>query len=249
VNISVLVNSFIGGETSPLLAGRVDSQAYAMGAKRMENMIPMITGGTRKRPGMRLVSISSKDENDRLIEWPLSGGEVAFARITTYGIEISSGSIGIIINKHYTKEQISDLKYAITPNSFWIVHPDVRPNRVKWDGKKFSDSPPDFLGKDFTVEGDRPSAVAFYAGRLCFSGTRNEPNRIYMSRAPDSMTGKDRYTDFTAGDNPADAIVLEKTTCREAVSNGSPREKDCSRRPTGPCGATTGKCRPRRRLT
>jgi hypothetical protein len=31
-----------------------------------------------------------------------------------------------------------------------------------------------------------------------------------MSKAPDSQTGEDRYTDFTAGDNPADAIVLEE---------------------------------------
>ncbi|MDR0719476.1 MAG: hypothetical protein LBF78_07555, partial [Treponema sp.] len=58
--------------------------------------------------------------------------------------------------------------------------------------------------------GEHPGAIAFDAGRLCFAGTTNEPNRIFMSKAPNSQTGEDRYTDFTAGDNPADAIILEE---------------------------------------
>jgi hypothetical protein len=210
MNISVLVNSFIGGETSPLLAGRVDSQAYAMGAKRMENMIPMITGGARKRPGTLNVDVGDQDENKRPIEWPLFGGEVALVLITTQRIEINVNGFFFVFDERYSNVQISELKYVVSPTSIWIVHQSVRPFRITWNGEYFSADKPDFTGKDFAAEGDRPSCVAFYGGRLCFAGTYNEPNRIYMSRPPDSMTGEDRYTDFTAGDNPSDAIILEK---------------------------------------
>jgi hypothetical protein len=92
----------------------------------------------------------------------------------------------------------------------WIVHQDRQPIKLTWDGSAVVKTLPTFIGKNFTAENDRPGAVAFDAGRLCFAGTNNEPNRIYMSRAPNSQTGEDRYTDFTAGDNPSDAIILEE---------------------------------------
>jgi len=62
----------------------------------------------------------------------------------------------------------------------------------------------------FETEGNFPGCISFNAGRLCFGGSLNEPNRIYMSRAPDSVSGEYRYTDFTPGANPADSIVIEK---------------------------------------
>lgn len=47
--------SFNGGELSPLMHGRVDTNIYAIGAERMENMVPMIEGPMQKRPGFMRV--------------------------------------------------------------------------------------------------------------------------------------------------------------------------------------------------
>jgi hypothetical protein len=69
--------------------------------------------------------------------------------------------------------------------------------KLTWDSNSVIKLLPEFIGKDFAAENDRPSAVAFDAGRLCFAGTNNEPNRIYMSRAPDSQTGETRHMDFS----------------------------------------------------
>jgi hypothetical protein len=62
----------------------------------------------------------------------------------------------------------------------------------------------------FNEPGKYPGTAAVYAGRLCLGGTDEYPSRIWLSRPPDSITGLNRYTDFTPGDNPADAIVIEE---------------------------------------
>jgi hypothetical protein len=276
---SLLFNYFLG-ETSPLIAGRIDLQEYEMGAKRMENMIPMLAGGLRKRPGTRFDGVTNKNKPARLIEWLLSDGSCIILEVTAGIIRIwrkrdhftefenlaaradeyadqllqiigtkdfpnllpsaavdedadeyadelliildlkipgvddpdFQGGYRIIqsMTNLYTAKQIEELKYVASAGNLWIVHQEQRPIKLAWNGKMVTKTYPLFIGKDFTKEGGRPGAVAFDAGRLCFAGTASEPNRVYMSRPPDSMTGQDRYTDFTPGENPSDAIVLEE---------------------------------------
>ncbi|MDR0637648.1 MAG: hypothetical protein LBG27_01885 [Spirochaetaceae bacterium] len=218
MNISLLFNVFLG-ETSPLIAARIDSQAYEMGARRVENLIPMLTGGIRKRPGTWYNGTTKNNNAARLIEWLLPNGNCVILEFTTGTIRVwqqneSEGYpyqvIQELSNPYETEEEIRDIKYAASANSLWVVHPAHQPLKLTWEGDQAVISFPDFTGKDFTTEGNHPGSAAFDAGRLCFAGTINEPNRIFMSKAPDSQTGEDRYTDFTAGDNPADAIVLEE---------------------------------------
>jgi hypothetical protein len=216
-NISLLFNVFLG-ETSPLIVARIDSPAQEMGARRMENMIPMLTGGIRKRPGTWYDGTTKENKAARLIEWLLSDGNCVMLEFTAGTIRVwqeneSEGRPYQVIQElsnPYTTNEVRNIKYAASANALWIVNPAHRPLKLTWEGGQAAVSFPAFTGKDFTAEGDRPGAVAFDAGRLCFAGTVNEPNRIFMSKAPDSQTGEDRYTDFTAGDNPADAIVLEE---------------------------------------
>jgi hypothetical protein len=272
--ISLLFNVFLG-ETSPLIAARIDSPPYQMGAKRMENMIPMLTGGIRKRPGTWYDGTTKNNQRARLIDWILSDGNCIILELTAGVIrvwqekeefseyenldaradeyadkllkiigtkdypnllpagdvikeanECADGLLSILGNaggvqdkpfnviqqmtNTYSDEQIEEIKYAASANSLWLVHRTHRPLKLAWNGYAVIKSYPAFTGKDFANEGNRPGAVAFDAGRLCFAGTINEPNRIYLSRPPDSLSGTDRYTNFTVGDNPADAIVLEE---------------------------------------
>jgi hypothetical protein len=216
--ISLLFNYFLG-ETSPLIAGRSDAQEYEMGAKRMENMIPMLAGGLRKRPGTWFDGTTNENKPARLIEWLLSDGSYIILEVTAGVTRIwrkpepgLQGGYTVIqsMASAYTVKQIEELKYVASAGSLWIVHQEQQPMKLTWDGETVTKTSPAFTGKDFTKAGSRPGSVAFYAGRLCFAGTTSEPNRIYMSRPPDSMTGESRYTDFTAGENPADAIVLEE---------------------------------------
>jgi hypothetical protein len=62
----------------------------------------------------------------------------------------------------------------------------------------------------FNTPGKYPGTVAVYAGRLCLGGTDEYPSRIWLSRPPDSVTGKNRFLDFTTGENAGDAIAIEE---------------------------------------
>jgi hypothetical protein len=214
MNISLLYNVFLG-ETSPLIAARIDSQAHEMGARRMENMFPMISGGLRKRPGTWFDGNTDGNKEARLIDWMLSDGTCVVLEITAGMTRVwkeNGGKYQVTqsITNPYTAEQVRKLQYAAAADAVWIVQQDQSPMKLAWSGGAAVKSFPTYTGKDFTAADSRPSAVAFDAGRLCFAGTKKEPNRIFMSRAPDSIKGVDRYTDFTAGSNPADSIVIEE---------------------------------------
>ena len=57
VNGSIyLQSSFNGGELSPLLYGRVDTESYYSGAVTCENIIGTVEGNAQKRPGTYFIS-------------------------------------------------------------------------------------------------------------------------------------------------------------------------------------------------
>jgi len=214
MNISVLFNNFLGGEVTPLMDGSPNTQAYQMGARRLENFLPMITGGVRKRPGTWYDGTTRGNAKARLIDWLISDRRCLVLEITAGFIRIWDETNAVIqeFACAYTEDKLADIKYASASDSLWLVHPAVRPYNLVWNGSAFSLTQPSFTYKNFASAGNYPGTVAFYSGRLCFAGTANEPNRIYLSMPPNSMTGEDRYTDFTMTENayPNEGICLEE---------------------------------------
>ena len=65
---SVIQTSFNAGELSPTLDGRVDLAKYGSGCSKMENFIPLVQGGARKRSGTRFVKeVKDSTKATRLI--------------------------------------------------------------------------------------------------------------------------------------------------------------------------------------
>ena len=48
---SVIKNNFSSGELSPILSTRTDVAQYSNGARTLFNVIPLVEGGVKKRPG------------------------------------------------------------------------------------------------------------------------------------------------------------------------------------------------------
>ena len=73
---SPIQTSFNGGELSPTLEGRVDLSKYANGCSKMENFIPLVQGGARKRSGTRFVNpVKDSSKKTRLIPFEFSTTE------------------------------------------------------------------------------------------------------------------------------------------------------------------------------
>jgi hypothetical protein len=109
MNVSILVNSFTSGELSPLLAARIDTPTYATGAKRMENCIPMITGGVRKRPGTRYLRNTSDGKRVVLIDWLQSNGTSVLVEMSV----VDSGETSLLNFRVYDESDtlINETQY------------------------------------------------------------------------------------------------------------------------------------------
>jgi len=53
--MNVIIHSFNNGVVSKRLDARSDLEKYASSCRRLENMIPLVTGGVTRRPGTRFV--------------------------------------------------------------------------------------------------------------------------------------------------------------------------------------------------
>jgi hypothetical protein len=56
-------------------------------------------------------------------------------------------------------------------------------------------------------QGNMPGAVGFYAGRLFYGGTDDDPETFWGSKAP-TNDGETKYDDFTVGSSAEDAVVF-----------------------------------------
>lgn len=59
--MKLAIVNFNGGEYTPKIDTRSDTEKYVSGCRRLENMIPSIFGGAKKRPGTEKIAISNED--------------------------------------------------------------------------------------------------------------------------------------------------------------------------------------------
>lgn len=57
----IAILSMNAGEFSPKIDSRSDTEKYASGCRKLENMIPLKFGSAERRPGTQLIVISNSD--------------------------------------------------------------------------------------------------------------------------------------------------------------------------------------------
>jgi hypothetical protein len=181
------------------MAARMESPNYATGAKRIENAIPLLTGGLRKRPGTWNVKETEDNLPAILIDWTLSDG----LELT---VEVATLEAGLLFSVYPDKMppiildnpvydvghsiSLDKLRYAagkgIVPGApdrkterdfIMFTHPDEEclfvlnavPN-IPYD----PDNPYRFTAVPFNLTGaagvSRVKDIAFYGGRLYLAG-------------------------------------------------------------------------------
>jgi hypothetical protein len=132
-----MLTAFIGGELSPFMAGRVDTQQYANGLERCENFVPINEGPIVKRPGFEFICDADASstwlgafrfsiDQEYVIEW----GE-AKARFYTNGVRIETGpGVAYEIITPYSAAIASMLSTQQSYDRLYIDHADHPPAAI-----------------------------------------------------------------------------------------------------------------------
>ena len=127
---------FNGGEMSPLMDGRTDTEKYATGCRLLENFVVRPMGGVFKRPGLRQgVTGSTIDEAIRLIPFRRSATSNYILLFQEGFIRIYSCAAGVItfvdeLTTDYLAADIRGIQFCQLNDVMFLVHSRYKPQRL-----------------------------------------------------------------------------------------------------------------------
>lgn len=128
----VIKNNFSAGELAPTLYTRTDIQQYANGAKKLKNVIPLVEGGIRKRPGTYFI-----EENQnavRLIPFVVNSNKAYMLILKPQLIQIFDPRLKSVIASvatPYTAQQIQEVQFVQYRYEMFFTHSDVPVQRFR----------------------------------------------------------------------------------------------------------------------
>ena len=135
----VIKNNFSAGELAPTLYTRTDIQQYANGAKTLTNVIPLVEGGARKRPGT--LFISNQNTAIRLIPFVVNSDKTFLIILKPNLIQVIDPKTMIqvaSIVSPYTAQHINDIQFVQYRYEMYMTHSDVPVQRIS-SGSDYSD--------------------------------------------------------------------------------------------------------------
>mgnify|MGYP000010455731 FL=1 len=127
-------NNFSAGELSPTLYTRTDIQQYGNGAKTLKNVIPLVEGGVRKRPGT--LYLSEQVSAVRLIPFVVNSSKtyvLVFKPNLVQVIDTSTMTSVVDLVSPYTANQINDIQYVQYRYEMYLTHEGVNVHRLMCD--------------------------------------------------------------------------------------------------------------------
>lgn len=123
---SIIKNNFSAGELSPYLTTRTDIQQYANGARQLRNVIPLVEGGVKSRPGtyfktvftgaLRLIPFVVNSDKTYLLIF--KNNELVVYDPRTYAIVTT-------LSSPYTAAQVNEVQFVQYRYSMFMTHNQV----------------------------------------------------------------------------------------------------------------------------
>lgn len=130
----LIKNNFSAGELSPTLYTRTDIQQYSNGAKRLKNVIPLVEGGVRKRPGT--LSCGERSGAIRLIPFIVNSSNAFLLILKNGSIAVYNQRTKVVVAtlaSPYTAAQIPNIQYVQYRFELFITHGEVPVQRLRCD--------------------------------------------------------------------------------------------------------------------
>lgn len=130
----IMKNNFSAGELAPTLYTRTDIQQYSNGAKTLKNVIPLVEGGVRKRPGTFF--LSDRPGSIRIIPFVVNSDNSYMLILKPLAIEVFDPRQKVIvatIATPYTAAQIPNIQFVQYRFELFLTHNDVPVQRLRCD--------------------------------------------------------------------------------------------------------------------
>lgn len=141
MGMDLIKNNFSSGEINPVLNTRTEVSLYQNGAKTLENVIPLVEGGVKKRSGTNLLKTGTPNDFVRLITFApvvkkpyillLGVNKIQVVNALTWEI------VQTLTTTYSTAEIIHDIQFANSAYTMYLTHPDFAPRILRTD-KDFS---------------------------------------------------------------------------------------------------------------
>lgn len=128
----VIKNNFSAGELSPTLYTRTDIQQYSNGAKKLLNVIPLVEGGIRKRPGTYFLELSAYAV--RLIPFVVNSDQAYMLILKPLSIQVfnpRTKAVVATVTTPYTAAQIPELQFVQYRYEMFFTHNNVPVQRFR----------------------------------------------------------------------------------------------------------------------
>lgn len=195
--VTSLLTNFTSGEISPRLDGRVDVGRYQNGCRRLENFLVHPHGGATRRSGLRFVGEAGNQAKISLLA-PFEHGQAPCVLeffedadghgrmrvFASHGRVLAQGGQPFELAVPYGADDLADLRWAQSDDVLILAHPDFAPRRLTRQGPAdWNIETMEFTGRpQVWAEGNWPSQVCWFEGRLVFAATPAQPSTLWFSR-------------------------------------------------------------------
>jgi hypothetical protein len=130
--------SFVSGELSPRLLGRIDLEKYGSGCSELTNFVVLPQGGIQNRSGFRYIAETKSSGVARLVPFQYSITQdyilefgAGYIRFFADGGQVcSSGTTPLEVATTYTAAELPYLRFAQSADVLYIVHEDHPPAKL-----------------------------------------------------------------------------------------------------------------------
>jgi len=165
--LKTVLTNFSSGELNPLLSNRIDTPAYANGAKQCRNFALLAEGGVMRRPGTSY--LATLPAESRLIPFVFSDDEIAIIvlsnnRMDVYNISGTAIVSNYTTNCNWTTAQLFELNFAQFGDTIFVTHRDNPMIKIfRSSASTFTVSLYEFqINEDIVVSGAYKTDAPFY---------------------------------------------------------------------------------------
>ncbi len=208
-NIRILKNSFIGGEISPELFGRLDIAKVQSGLAACRNFFIQPHGVASNRPGTVFVNAVKNSANfTRLIQFSFSTNQTfcielgaGYFRFHTLGATLLNGGAPYEVANSYAQADLAAIHYVQSGDVITLVHPSYPPMELS----RLANTNWTFTAIAFTSKTLAPTGVAAAA---TYPTAGVPQNFIYQVTALNSLGYEESPASTASGTVVNDLTIL-----------------------------------------